>query len=221
MHKGKDDKGRDTDRRAFLLQAGALFTGLVGAAGEAHAAAARTDCGFDKRRKTNLCTVRVMGPLQFFPAGKVGGESGGAWLACLQMVFKFYGHVVPAASILRDVYHGSLPKAPWQDLSAFAQGCKDEKGHHVNITTEKLSVRAADAAELLAENQPLIIGAFGHPVLLTAMSYTGDRLGGMTIVDATVLDPLPGKGTRIVSSPDWVNVTFITRISVRKGGAKT
>jgi hypothetical protein len=218
------------ERRAFLAQAVLLLVGLGGTKGAraAHStarAASGTVCGLDKRRHVNLCTVRLTDPLQFYSTQGVfkrgGNEVSASWLACLQMVFQYYGHPVPAANILRDAYGGNLPKAPWQDLSPLSHSLVDEKGRHLNVVTEKLSVRASDAAELLAENQPLIIGAFGHPVLLTAMSYTGDRLGGMTIVDATVLDPSPGKGTRVVSSPDWVNVTFISRVAVRKTTAKT
>lgn len=210
------------DRRSFFTNAAALLTSCTAIADAAAAqAAAKTVCGFDKRRKANVCTVRLSGPLQYFPAKKGGSEVLSCWLACLQMVFKYHGYNVQAATILHDIYGGNMPKAPWQDLSGFSKGLVDDNHHHLSFSTEKLSVRASDAAELLAENQPLIIGAFGHPVVLTAMSYTGDRLGGMTIVDATVLDPAPGKGTRIVSSPDWVNVTFITRISAHKAGAKT
>jgi hypothetical protein len=38
----------------------------------------------------------------------------------------------------------------------------------------------------------------------------------MKIVDAGVVDPLHSGGRRTVSSPDWVNVTFISRVTVRK-----
>jgi len=209
------------DRRSFLVQSAALLGGLaLPAAADAAAPATHTVCGFDKKRKTKLCTVSVKGPLQYFPARGGGNDVNGCWIACLQMVLKFYGHVVPAANILRDCYGGKVPRNPWQDLSALKGQVTDEKGRKLSLTTEKLSVRATDAAELLADNQPLIIGAFqpAHPVLLTSMSYTGDMFGGMTIVDATVLDPTQGKGTRIVSSPDWVNVTFITRVALHKKG---
>jgi len=216
------------DRRVFFKQAAALTTTTMAAAlfeeSAAHAAAAaasRTVCGFDKRRKANVCTVRVSGPFQFYSPPKGTNMVAGCWIACLQMVFKYYGYNVPSNKIRDDVYEGKVPSKPWQDLTPLAKTLVDDKGKRFGVVTEKLSVRAADAAELLAENQPLIIGAFDHPVLLTAMSYTGDRLGGMTIVDATVLDPAPGKGTRVVSSPEWINVTFITRVGVRKPSAKT
>lgn len=213
------------NRRRFFLQSSALLTAgwlsRSAAAGSAKNAPAPTVCGFDKRRHSNLCTVRLTGPLQYAPARKGGNDAHGCWLACLQMVFGYYGHTVSAQSIAHEVYGSGLPRQPWQDLAPLSRSLVDEKGHHFTVITEKMPVRAADAAEILAENQPLIIGAFGHPVLLTAMSYTGDRLGGMTIVDATVLDPSPGKGTRIVSSPEWINVSFIARVAVRKAGSKT
>ena len=213
------------DRRIFLTHVmgtvgGAAGLSLLGALDAASAQAARkTFCGFDKKRKANVCTVRLLSPVQYAPAKSA--DPFQCWLACVQMSLKFQGLIVPAQNIQRDVYEGKSAKTPWQDLSANGKSVSDIKGKSVQLVLEKLQVRAAEAAELLSENQPLIIGAFGHPVLLTSMTYTGDLLGGMTLVDATVLDPAPRQGTRVVSSPEWINVTFVTRVGVRKGAAKS
>ena len=55
-------------------------------------------------------------------------------------------------------------------------------------------------------------------MLLTALSYTGDRLGGMKIDSAVVRDPLPGShhDPRPVTSPEWVEVRYMARVTVRK-----
>lgn len=207
-------------RRVFLAHAvwglgGALL--LPGAEGVADANR-KTFCGMDKKRKANVCTVRLLGNVPFFRARSA--DPGQCWLACLQMAGKFQGFDVPVPTLLKELYEGKLPKTPWQDPSINGKQAKDAKGKLAQFTLEKLQVRAAEAAELLSENQPIIIGSLGHPVLLTSMTYTGDLLGGMTLVDATVLDPAPGKGTRVVSSPDWINVSFATRIVVRKASSK-
>lgn len=211
------------DRRAFL-------TGVLSAMGspalislsdfdEQAEAGRKTFCGPDKKRKTNVCTVRLLGQVPFFKARSA--DPGQCWLACLQMASKFHGYAVPVPNLLRDLYDNKLGKTPWLDLSINTKPVHDDKNKPVQLVLETLQVRAAEAAELLSENNPLIIGSMGHPVLLTSMTYTGDLLGGMTLIDATVLDPAPGKGTRVVSSPDWINVSFATRVSIKKAAAKS
>jgi hypothetical protein len=208
------------DRRLFLAALGypgaqALLEGISGGVKAAHAGASSV-CGIDKTLKTKVCTVKVTGPLQMARAGSFG--AGACWLSCLQMLAGFQGYQTSAAALLTELYGGKLPKEPWTDTSIHGKQFSAAKGRRGVIGFSKLPVRAAEAAELLHENQPLIIGA-GHPVLLTTIRYTGDRLGGMTVVDSTVLDPAPGKGARLVSSPEWVNVTFISQISIKKASA--
>jgi hypothetical protein len=205
-------------RRCFLVQAPLLVAGV---ALSHKALAAPGVCGVDKKFRAKLKAERLTSQVQYVQTGKDGSQVARCWLACLQMVFRFYGHNIAAEKIRDEAYKGKVPSKPWEDLGPLKRTFTDDKGKKFSVVTENLAVRASDAAELLADNQPLIIGAFGHPVLLTAMSYTGDRLGGMTLVDATVLDPTPGTGTRVVCSPDWVNVSFISRIAVRKSGGKT
>jgi len=209
-------------RRVFLEHAvrgvgSALLLPWLGLEHEAEANR-KTFCGMDKKRKANVCTVRLLGTVPFFKARSA--DAGQCWLACLQMAAKFQGFDVPAPALLKELYEGKLPKTPWLDTGINGKPVHDTKGKPVQLVLEKLQVRAAEAAELLSENQPIVIGSMGHPVLLTSMTYTGDLLGGMTLVDATVLDPAPGKGTRVVSSPDWINVSFATRISARKASGK-
>jgi hypothetical protein len=199
-------------RRTFLIQGAALVGGLV--VGSAQAATPRTVCGIDKKLHVQVCRVAVSRPIVPVQAGS--NSSAGSWLACLQMVFKSYGHAVPLQSLIRDVYQGSVPKEPWKDLSPLSRPISNDKGHGFAAITETLHVSAVEAAGLLAEDQPLIIGAFGHPVLLTAIRYSGDPLGPMTIRDAEVIDPQRPHVRRTVSSPEWVNVTFIHRVAVKK-----
>jgi hypothetical protein len=210
-------------RRSFLSSA-VLLTGGVLLPDAVLAGGPSAVCGIDKKARAKLHAERLTGQLTYSPASasaKDGTPVARCWLACLQMVFRYHGYTVSAQRIRDEVYKGKVPSKPWEDLSPLKHGLSDDKGHKFGVLTEVLAVRASDAAELLNDNQPLIIGAFGHPVLLTGMSYTGDRLGGLTLVDATVLDPTPGTGTRVICSPDWVNVSFISHVSVRKSSGKT
>jgi len=217
------------DRRVFLtglagVGLSSLGAGLTEQTG--HCAAplrGKTDCAPDPSRGgAKVCTVSLAPPPKLITTPHNLTSPAWSWAVCMQMVFGFYGHPFSLVNLVKASYAGGkLPKTPWTELNALSSMLVDDRGQHFGTVVEKLPVRASDAADYLAENQPLIIGAFGHPVLLTAMSYTGDRLGGMTLVEAQTLDPLPGKGgKRIVSSPNWINVTFIARIGVRKAVAQ-
>jgi hypothetical protein len=208
-------------RRSFLLSTPSLVAGAALLAAETAEAGPGAVCGIDKKARAKLKAERLTGQVEYFACGKDGTPVARSWLACLQMVFRFYGYTIAASKIREEAYKGKIPSKPWEDLSPLKRTFTDDKGKKFSVVTENLAVRASDAAEFLSENQPLIIGASGRPVLLTGISYTGDRLGGMTLVDATVLDPTPGTGTRVVCSPEWVNVSFISRVAVRKSTGKT
>ncbi len=207
------------DRRSFLTGLGGAAAGL-GIVLLPGAADAKNACAVDKKRKVKVCTVALNAQLKHIAAQRGGNTVGKSWLACVQMIFKHHGHFVPEATILKEAYDGKLPSSPWKHLDALSHSWTDLTGRRFATKLEKMHVSATEAAEILSENHPLIIGAFGHPVVLTAMSYTGDRLGGLTLVEAKVLDPLGGRNLRTVSSPEWVNVSFITRISIQKAAAK-
>jgi hypothetical protein len=215
----RDNQQIRMERRGFLLGVSGLGAGLVldlGLPGGADAAP-RTRCALDKSTKVRVCTVSAGRKLKLVTMRK-GAPARSAWVACVSMALAYHGHPVSPLRISRDIYGGKVPEAPWKDLTRLARDFTDEKGKPFGISVEALPVSAADAAEVLSGDEPLIIGLFGHPVLLTALSYTGDRLGGMKVHSALVRDPLPGahKDPRPVSSPDWIEVRYMARVSVRK-----
>ncbi|HNN96585.1 MAG TPA: hypothetical protein PKI03_30125, partial [Pseudomonadota bacterium] len=153
------------DRRAFLTNVLTAMgsTALIPLADLDRRANAgrKTFCGPDKKRKANVCTVRLLGTVPFFKARSA--DAGQCWLACLQMASKFHGFAVPVPNLLKDLYDNKLSKNPWLDLSINAKPVHDEKNKPVQLVLESLQVRAAEAAELLSENNPIIIGSMGHP----------------------------------------------------------
>ena len=101
-------------RRVFLEHAvrgvgSALLLPWLGLEHEAEANR-KTFCGMDKKRKANVCTVRLLGTVPFFKARSA--DAGQCWLACLQMAAKFQGFDVPAPALLKELYEGKLPKTP-------------------------------------------------------------------------------------------------------------
>jgi hypothetical protein len=210
------------ERRGFLLGVSGVGAGLIlnggdpGGPGTAEAAP-RTHCALDKKTKVRVCTVSAGRKLKLVSMRR-GAPPRSAWVACVSMVLTYHGHPVSPLRISRDIYGSKVPDAPWKDLMLLARDFTDEKGKPFGIAVEALPVSASDAAEVLSADEPLIIGLFGHPVLLTSLSYTGDRLGGMKVDSALVRDPLPGAhhDPRPVTSPEWVDVRYMARVSVRK-----
>lgn len=212
----------DMERRHFL----SLVTGsLCGLASHSELgvgdAQAKTQCATDKRQHVKVCTVSLSRPLQRIVVRPGKGSSAACWLASLHMIFKYHGYDVAPARISTEAYGGQVPAMPWREPERVSRTWTADRGRQFAARVELLPVRAADAAEELAEDQPLIVGVEGRPAVLTAMSYTGDRLGSMTIVQALVCDPWPGKHPRVVTSPQWVEVRFLTRVSLRKLSGKS
>lgn len=212
------------NRRSFVGYGASIVGGALGGGmltgGLLREAAGKTKnttaCAIDKKTRAKICTVRALGQINASPMVHGKNVAAWAWVACVQTVLAYYGRKVSAVHVVKEAYGGDLPREPWKKPELLAREFVDDKNKKFKTGVEHMLVRASDAADCLAEGQPLIIGVFGHPVVLTKMNYTGDRLGGMTIVDAEVLDPVAGNRARVVSSPEWINVSFITRLYLKK-----
>ncbi len=201
-------------RRPFLRY---LAGGLCGLGVAPGAATAGTQCTGDKRhRGKKVCTISVSRVLPRVVVAPGKNPVAASWLASLHMIFQYHGYHIPPARILKEAYGGTVPPLPWLHPEPVCRTWVADQGRRFTSRVEAVPVRAADAAEELAEDQPLIVGVAGRPEVLTAMTYTGDRLGGMTIVQALTCDPLGGKSPRIVTSPEWIDVRFIMRVSLSK-----
>ena len=163
-----------------------------------------------------MCTISVGHALPRVVVHPGKNPVAACWIASLHMIFQYHGYNVAPVRISKEAYNGVVPPMPWLHPEQVCRTWVADKGRQFVSRVEAVPVRAADAAEALAEDQPLIVGVAGRPAVLTAMTYTGDRLGGMTIVQALTCDPLGGKHPRIVTSPEWVDVRFIMRVSLSK-----
>ena len=206
------------ERRHFLRY---LAGGVCGLAITPWDAAAGTQCKGDRGHRSKVCTISVNRALPRLGVSPGKNPVAAAWLASLHMIFQYHGYSVAPARIAKEAYNGTVPPMPWLHPERVSRTWVADKGRQFVSRVEAVPVRAADAAEALAEDQPLIVGVAGRPEVLTAMTYTGDRLGGMTIVQALTCDPLQSKRPRIVTSPEWVDVRFIMRVSLSKVLAKT
>jgi hypothetical protein len=151
-------------------------------------------------------------------------QSQWCWAACIAMVFEYYGHPVRQERLVSEAYGGlvNMPAQPWTMLAMLNRAWIDDNGKKFTCSSTSGSSNPLAAANDLAEDRPLIIGALGHAVVLTGLEYVafyqrtpwGLQLGPVNIINATVRDPLPGKGLRRLSGMEWANITFAVQIRI-------
>jgi hypothetical protein len=134
------------------------------------------------------------------------------------MVFRYYGYIVPQARIVQETWGGvvNMPGQPEQILADLNRTWVDGRRRKFNSIADSLTANAATAVVDLRDNRPLIIGALGHAVVLTALtSDVNSYTGAWQVVAATVRDPWPGRGRRILNPQEWFNINFAARIAVQ------
>ncbi|HYL85508.1 MAG TPA: papain-like cysteine protease family protein [Candidatus Angelobacter sp.] len=161
------------------------------------------------------CQVGI--PSNMIHVAALQQSSEWCWAACIEMVFTYYGHRVPQARIVRETWGAvvNMPGQPEQILADLNREWKDEKGKKFTVTGDALSANAANAVEDLRQDRPLILGTLGHAVVLTALTTDVNQgTRAWQVVAATVRDPWPGRGKRILTPQEWYNINFAARISV-------
>jgi hypothetical protein len=133
-------------------------------------------------------------------------QSQWCWAASISMLFAFHGHAVSQARIVSDVY-GTAANIPagsgitianqlnrnWIDdagapFTALLTGAYDADARVNTLTNQKI-------VSELDQDQPMILGARTHAMVLTAVQYYVTP-GGPNIIAAGVFDPWPGVGAR-------------------------
>ncbi|MFZ6184141.1 hypothetical protein [Nannocystis pusilla] len=146
------------------------------------------------------------------------------WAACISMIFGYYGHIVSQHRIVQECYGSiiNMPAQPHTILGALNRPWIDDAGNHFSaISGNGISVPELMAQDLAADC-PLILGTQGHAMVMTAIKYGapwvatpwGPRLGPTQVMSATVRDPWPGRGKRILRADEWYQVMFAAHIRV-------
>lgn len=138
------------------------------------------------------------------------------WAACIEMVFRYYGHPVDQADIVSQTWGGLVnnPGRPDQILANLNRPWRDQRGRVFRAYGDVFSANPQTAAADLAQDAPLIIGTLGHAMVLTGMSFLNDVRGGGSVQSAVVRDPWPGNGRRVLSAREWYSTNFLARIRV-------
>lgn len=198
------------DRRGFLGAAAAAT--LVGVTPESSMAALA--CGPFVPPGVQGCEVgieSVISPIYAFQQ-----ESEWCWAACIEAVFRYYGHPVPQARIVAETWGAivNLPGQPQQILMDLNRPWRDDLGGTFRVGGDVLSANPITAAQDLARDMPLIIGSMGHAMVLSGLDYIRDGFGRGDVRAAFVHDPMPGVGSRVLSPQEWYSAMFLVRIRV-------
>jgi len=206
------------ERRAFL-RAALAGAGLI--------AAPRTMFGA-KQCGTPVSTMTPMGvqPIEVCTAGissitfkqAFQQQNEWCWAACISMVFEYYHHSVDQQRIVKETWGtvADMPGEPSDILRDLNKRWTDDAGHAFQCQGDVVSVNVNTAIQDLIDNHPLIIGAMGHAIVLTAVvSEVDTATSQYEIQQVIVRDPWPGSGGRRLLSPmEWASINFAARIRV-------
>lgn len=137
------------------------------------------------------------------------------WAACIEMVFGYYGHVVRQERIVKETWGSivNMPGQPGQILADLNRNWRDDENNGFNVEGDAFTANASTAVIDLRADRPLIIGTLGHAMVLTALTSDVNRATGAgQVIAATVRDPWPGRGKRILTPQEWYNINFAARI---------
>ncbi|HKW52546.1 MAG TPA: papain-like cysteine protease family protein [Stellaceae bacterium] len=134
------------------------------------------------------------------------------WAACLAMVFAFHGHRVRQERIVAEAFGGGTGPSiageldrVWVDDSGRRFRSRLRILFDAYAGDEVLDLSAIVAA--LQQNQPMILGARNHAVVLTAIDC-GSTAQGQAAVGGGVFDPWPGRGPRELSADELVPMSL-------------
>lgn len=141
------------------------------------------------------------------------------WAACIESIFALRGFTVSQAEIVQRVYDQPVcaPAVGTVIAEAASGDWLSRDGRHFRASTSVLidaneGIYRDDAAFLAAAelkaNRPLIVGAMGHAVLLTALTYAHDGNGNYEILEAVVRDPWPTNPNRRVLTQQEAQALF-------------
>jgi hypothetical protein len=148
------------------------------------------------------------------------------WAACIESIFAIDGFRVPQQQIVARVYGGVVcAAADGPTIARAVSGqWQDDAGRAFNascdvVIDQQYGVWRNDAPLLAAKEleagRPLILGALGHAVLLTAMTFGRDAYGNTQVGEMVIRDPWPtNPNRRTLSMQEAQQISFLATVQV-------
>ncbi len=216
------------NRRLFLKCAGLAASGMAAATLAPAPCLALLNCQDFPDQNMRQCESGIRSDLLTVTAADVGGQhmDQWCWAASIEMVFRYYGYVVPQERIVKETW-GEIYNQP-ADAPTILQNLNrvwtDDAGKRFQAVGDAYSANVVTASQDLANDMPLILGTVvgggGHAMVLTSLVYwcagwTGMGWTQCGINSAIVRDPWPGNGRRVLTPEEWANIMFLSRIRVQ------
>ncbi len=165
-----------------------------------------------------LCEAGIDSQVLDVTAQGLGGQhqSQWCWAASVEMVFRYYGYYIPQGTIVQQTWGtiGNMPGQPNDVLRTLNRSWIDANGKAFSVVGDLFSANQVTASQDLLQNKPLIIETMGHTMLLTSLTFTRDQHGQSAVKSATVRDPWPGRGKRVLTPQEWFQASFLARIEL-------
>lgn len=178
-------------------------------------------------RATQICTAGMTtAEFNTVVAEKVNSvqeQQYWCWAASLSMLFQAHGVTLKQDRIVIQAL-GSRENIPQSGYNlerllnrsyVLANGSAfTVTGSVTNVETRTFQVNNYDIISTLDEGHPVVYGALGHAMLLTAVDYLADLQGNpLRIVGGTVRDPWPGQGRRKLRPQEMIP-SFVATVSI-------
>lgn len=197
-------------QRTWLTRNWTLALSALAFASILPAAHAETECQPYGNR--TVCVVGLLSDEvdEQFAGGDAQERTFWCWAASVSMIFRRYGYDVSQQQIVLQTF-GSARNAPAygpQITSQLNRSYKTSDGRSFKVSatvsdmsTGQFQVNNSKIIESLEQGRPLLIGAQGHAMVLTAVKYIRNPSTGRpgNIIGAIVRDPWPGRGKRELS----------------------
>jgi hypothetical protein len=147
------------------------------------------------------------------------------WAACIQTIFDYHGYSVEQERIVQKLFGATacLPAIGPHIAYAIEGNWIDKLGDPFQARAQVLwdaqfgfgrPDAIAIAAQELARNNPLILGAMGHATVMTAMTYSGNGQF-IQINEVIIRDPWPGNpNRRALSAQEALATQFLAAVRV-------
>jgi hypothetical protein len=213
----------------LMLSRRELIGGTVGLLGFSQAAGAALQCGPYQTNGVRVCEAGLIVDINPILAN-VGYQERPywCWAACISAVFGFHGFFVSQSDIVSKVFGSAINStADGPHIIAGINGdWTDNNGREFTAQGVVLldsSFGFQDpsaspiAAQELASGRPLIIGAMGHAMILSGMTYAVDVYSRGQPLSLVVRDPWPRPGfppRRQLSGQEVFNTSFLAGIII-------
>ncbi|NVK32287.1 MAG: hypothetical protein HWE20_14865 [Gammaproteobacteria bacterium] len=141
-------------------------------------------------------------------------QSQWCWAAAISMLYAYNGFQVDQQRIVNEAYGGivNLPAQGWQLAQNLNRDWVDNQGRRFrsqltglyDVYQGVVGISDAQIVNQLSNGKPLIIGAGGHAMVLTEVSYYLNAYGAFDgYAYAAVFDPWPGRGARYLTAQEF------------------